>query len=109
MSRKLGYDEALRKLNDDDPRLTCDDVQAKALRRLVYVSYSAFPGCLPESRTYSRTKVDAVEALRFYIEDGDPEIAPPRGWRKSLRENGWFDGEKLHYSIDRLTLAECIS
>lgn len=57
---KLTFDEALEAINSER-YITRDDVQARALARVVWVAEWHVPGCMSESRSYSTTKAGAPE------------------------------------------------
>ena len=84
---KLTFDEALQRINDE-----CSvhpaDVQARALRRRVWVAEWHLPGCLSESFSVCLTKRDAIESALSMAEDAD---GAPRGMRADLQRSGWSD------------------
>jgi hypothetical protein len=63
--QKLTFDEALERIADERS-VTRDEVQARALHRLVWVAEWHIPGCLSESQCILTTKRDAIaEALEM--------------------------------------------
>lgn len=87
MAKKLTFDEALEAIGEQRG-ITSHDVQARALRRMVWVAEWHIPGCLSESFDVVTTKRDAIEcALR--MAEG-PE-GPPRGMLSDLRRFGRSD------------------
>lgn len=87
MPTKLTFSEALERLNDQRT-VTSDEVQARALRRVVWVAEWHLPGCLSESFSVCLTKRDAVECALSMAEDSD---GPPRGMRADLQRFGRSD------------------
>lgn len=82
---KLDFDEALQRLNEERG-LNRSEVQARALKRKVWVAEWHVPGCIPESASYSETKAAAVEdALGFAGDEA------PRGMKTALEKYGRFD------------------
>ena len=62
---KLTFDEALRNL-DDQRSVDANNVQARALRRKLWIAEWHIPGCLSESVDYCLTRADAItQALGF--------------------------------------------
>ncbi len=84
---KLSFDEALRALNDGQS-LNYRDVQARALRRMVWVAEWHIPGCLSESFSVCTTKRDAIECALSMAEG---ELGAPRGMRADLERFGRSD------------------
>jgi hypothetical protein len=84
---KLTFDEALQNIADER-RVSASDVQARALRRFVWIAEWHFPGCLSESSTVCTTKGDAIETALSYAEGAE---GPPRGMRADLLRSGRSD------------------
>jgi hypothetical protein len=57
---KLTFDEALERIADERS-ISANEVQARALRRYVWVAEWHVPGCLSESFSVCLTKSDALE------------------------------------------------
>jgi hypothetical protein len=84
MNRKLSFDDALQRINDErfiDPR----EVSARALSRVVWVYEWHLPGCLSESRGYVTTKRDAIEGCLSMATGSE---GAPRGMRADLQRYG---------------------
>lgn len=80
--KKLTFDEALQALADER-HVKADEVRADALRRYVWLMMYSAPGCLPDYRSVSPTKADAIDSAVFlYADDA------PRGFITALRRNG---------------------
>ena len=84
---KLSFYEALQAINDGQS-LNYQDVQARALRRLVWVAEWHIPGCLSESFSVCTTKRDAIECALSMAEG---ELGAPRGMRADLERFGRSD------------------
>lgn len=84
---KLTFDEALQRINDQMP-VHSADVQARALRRRVWVAEWHLPGCLSESFSVCLTKSDAIECALSMAEGED---GAPRGMRADLERYGRSD------------------
>lgn len=84
---KLSFDEALQAINDGQS-LNYHDVQARALRRMVWVAEWHIPGCLSESFSVYTTKRDAIECALSMAEG---ELGAPRGMRADLERFGRSD------------------
>ena len=84
---KLTFDEALQRINDQCS-VHADDVQARALRRRIWVAEWHLPGCLSESFSVCTTKSDAIECALSMAEG---ENGAPRGMRADLQRSGWSD------------------
>lgn len=83
MAKKLTFEEALQAINEQSG-IGADEVQAKALKRFVWVAEWHLPGCLSESFSVLTTKHDAVnEALSM--------ADHPRGMRAELLRYGRSD------------------
>ena len=78
---KLSFYEALQAINDGQS-LNYQDVQARALRRLVWITEWHLPGCLSESFSVCLTKSDAIECALSMAEGED---GAPRGMRADLQ------------------------
>ena len=85
--QKLNFDEALE-LIGDERSIDAEDVQARALSRVLWVSEWHLPGCISESRSYSLTKIDAIENCLSMASGAD---GPPRGMATDLRRYGRSD------------------
>jgi len=81
---KLTFDEALQRINDQMP-VHSADVQARALRRRVWIAEWHLPGCLSESFSVCLTKSDAIESALSMAEGAE---GPPRGMRADLHRYG---------------------
>ena len=84
---KLTFDEALQRINDQMP-VHSADVQARALRRRVWIAEWHLPGCLSESFSVCLTKSDAIECALSMAEGAE---GPPRGMRADLIRYGRSD------------------
>lgn len=84
---KLSFYEALQAINDGQS-LNYQDVQACALRRMVWVAEWHIPGCLSESFFVCTTKRDAIERALSMAEG---ELGAPRGMRADLERFGRSD------------------
>lgn len=88
MTPKLTYNEVLQRLNEDR---SVDKwrVRKSALRQIVWLSEWHIPGCCSESRCFSTTKVDAIQAaLAFADGCGKDGFGYPRGMLISLKRYG---------------------
>ncbi len=108
---KLSFYEALQAINDGQS-LNYQDVQARALRRLVWVAEWHIPGCLSESFSVCLTKSDAIDCALSMAEGAD---GAPRGMRADLQRYGrsnrtapdaWARGAIT--TIERRTLADIL-
>ena len=108
---KLTFDEALQRINDECS-VHRNDVQARALRRRVWVAEWHLPGCLSESFSVCLTKSDAIESALSMAEGAE---GAPRGMRADLQRYGrsnrtapdaWARGAVT--TIARRTLADII-
>ena len=97
---KLTYDDALQALNEERC-IDSADVQARALRRKVWISMNGMGGYMPNSRGVSRTKRDAEESCIDIAGDD-----APRGFASELRRTGSADSMGETYEVYPLTLAE---
>ena len=84
---KLTFDEALQRINDQCS-VHRNDVQARALRRRVWIAEWHLPGCLSESFSVCLTKSDAIESALSMAEGTE---GPPRGMRADLQRYGRSD------------------
>lgn len=84
---KLSFYEALQAINDGQS-LNYQDVQARALRRMVWVAEWHIPGCLSESFSVCTTKRDAIERA---LSMAKGELGAPRGMRADLERFGRSD------------------
>lgn len=84
---KLTFDEALQAINDERS-VRSADVQARALRRHVWIAEWHLPGCLSESFSVCLTKSDAIESALSMAEGAE---GPPRGMRADLQRYGRSD------------------
>jgi len=84
---KLSFYEALQAINDGQ-FLSYQDVQARALRRMVWVAEWHIPGCLSESFSVCTTKRDAIECA---LSMAKGELGAPRGMRADLERFGRSD------------------
>ena len=108
---KLSFDEALQAINEGRS-VNHHDVQARALRRMVWVAEWHIPGCLSESFTVCTTKRDAIESALSMAEGAD---GAPRGMRADLERSGWSDrvapdawARGAITTIERRTLADIL-
>ena len=108
---KLTFDEALQRI-DDEYSVHSADVQARALRRRVWVAEWHLPGCISESFSVCLTKRDAIESALSMAEGAE---GPPRGMRADLQRYGrsdrtppdaWARGAIT--TIERRTLADIL-
>lgn len=81
---KLTFDEALQRINDQCSAHSAD-VQARALRRHVWIAEWHLPGCLSESFSVCLTKSDAIESALSMAEGAE---GAPRGMRADLMRYG---------------------
>ena len=81
---KLSFIEALQAINDVQS-VHSADVQARALRRMVWVAEWHLPGCLSESFSVCLTKRDAIECALSMAEGAE---GAPRGMRADLMRYG---------------------
>ena len=84
---KLTFDEALQRI-DDECSVHRNDVQARALRRRIWVAEWHLPGCLSESFSVCLTKRDAIESAVSMAEGAD---GAPRGMLADLQRYGRSD------------------
>ena len=84
---KLTFDEAIERINNERS-IDASEVQARALRRYVWIAEWHFPGCLSESRTYCLTKSNAIESA---LDFASGEDGPPRGMLADLQRYGMSD------------------
>lgn len=84
---KLTFDEALDRICDERS-IDSTDVQARALRRFVWIAEWHLPGCLSESRSICLTKADAIESALNMASGAD---GPPRGMLADLKRYGNSD------------------
>ena len=108
---KLSFYEALQAINDGQS-LNYQDVQARALRRMVWVAEWHIPGCLSESFSVCTTKRDAIECALSMAEG---ELGAPRGMRADLERFGRSDrtppdgwASQAITTIERRTLADIL-
>lgn len=108
---KLSFDEALQALNDGQS-LNYRDVQARALRRVVWVAEWHLPCCLSESFSVCLTKSGAIECALSMAEGED---GAPRGMRADLQRFGRSDrtapdawASRAITTIQRRTLADIL-
>ena len=108
---KLTFDEVLQRINDQCS-VHFADVQARALRRHVWIAEWHLPGCLSESFSVCLTKSDAIESALSMAEGAE---GAPRGMRADLMRYGrsnrtapdaWARGAIT--TIERRTLADLI-
>ena len=84
---KLSFIEALQAINDGQS-VHSADVQARALRRMVWVAEWHLPGCLSESFSVCTTKRDAIDCALSMAEGAE---GAPRGMRADLERFGRSD------------------
>ena len=77
---KLNFDDALERLNDERC-VNTQDVHARALRRVVWVTEWHVPGCISQSQSICLTKSDAIESALDMANS-------PRGMRADLLRYG---------------------
>ena len=108
---KLTFDEALQRINDECS-VRRNDVQARALRRRIWVAEWHLPGCLSESFSVCLTKSEAIESALSMAEGAE---GAPRGMRADLQRYGrsnrtapdaWAHGAIT--TIERRTLADIL-
>lgn len=87
MAQKLTFDEALQRINDQ-MSVNASDVQARALRRKVWIAEWHIPGCLSESFSVCLTKAEAIESALSMAEGSE---GAPRGMRADLMRSGRSD------------------
>lgn len=102
---KLGYFEALDAIANDRG-VTRTDVLASAQRRIVWAMLYSTPDCLPDYRSYSATRADAIsDAEMLYGDDA------PRGFAAALRRVGIAATDKGGYyrvTVERITLGDLL-
>lgn len=84
---KLSFYEALQAINEGQS-LSYQDVQARALRRMVWVAEWHIPCCLSESFSVCLTKSDAIDCALSMAAGAD---GAPRGMRADLQRYGRSD------------------
>lgn len=84
---KLSFYEALQAINDGQS-VHSADVQARALRRRIWVAEWHLPGCLSESFSVCLTKRDAIESALSMAAGTE---GPPRGMLADLQRYGRSD------------------
>ena len=84
MAQKLTFDDALQAINEER-RIDSSDVQARALKRKVWIAEWHLPGCLSESFSVCLTKRHAIETALSMAEGAE---GPPRGMLADLRAYG---------------------
>lgn len=108
---KLTFDEALQRINDECS-VHRNDVQARALRRRIWIAEWHLPGCLSESFSVCLTKSDAIDCALSMAQGED---GAPRGMRADLQRYGrsdrtapdaWAHGAIT--TIERHTLADIL-
>lgn len=108
---KLTFDEALQRINDECS-VHRNDVQARALRRRVWIAEWHLPGCISESFSVCLTKSDAIDCALSMAEGED---GAPRGMRADLQRYGrsnrtapdaWARGAIT--TIERRTIADIL-
>jgi len=106
---KLSFDEVMDKLSDERT-VTHADVQARALRRKIWVSGNGQPGCLYDNGPhYHATKRAAIESCAFTAEWNEDTPDPYRGLVTSLRKYHGFTAETgERFSISQTTLADVL-
>ena len=105
---KVDFCEAFDNINAQrciDPT----NVQARALRRFVWIAEWHTPGSLSESFSVFVSKEEAIECALMYA---DGENGAPRGMKTALRKTGRFDSKSPLYgsvitTIYRQRLADC--
>lgn len=85
---KLTFSDALEMLADQR-YVNPNNVQARALRRRVWIAEWHLPGCLSESQSVCLTKREAIDCALSMAEDGDGSA--PRGMRADLMRYGRSD------------------
>jgi hypothetical protein len=104
---KMTFDEALDRINDG-ASLDASDIQASALRRVVWVAEWHVPGCLSESHSICLTRADAIREALTMCDNA-------RGAATDLRRHGRTDrvSDTAYVSmavttVSRSTLADLI-
>ena len=87
MAQKLTFDEALEAIANERA-IVASDVQARALRRKVWIAEWHIPGCLSESFSVCLTKAEAIESALSMAEGAE---GAPRGMLSDLRKHGRSD------------------
>lgn len=82
--QKLSFDDAVQALNEQS-HIRADDVQARALQRIVWVYEWHLPGCMSESFGIACSKRDAIAGCLSFAEGAE---GPPRGMLSDLRRYG---------------------
>lgn len=107
--KKITFDQALERLSDGR-YVQHQEVSAKALKRVLWVSEWHLPGCISESVTYSTSKGDAIRASLSMAES---EEGAPRGMKTALMRDGRFDSAsplfgRVINTIYRTTLGDLL-
>lgn len=96
---KLTFEEAIER-SGDGHFVKRQDVQAKALKRKVWIAEWHIPGCLSESQDVCLTKADAIESALMMADS-------PRGMKTSLIKYGRFDCRTEMYGYVINTVSSC--
>ena len=102
---KLSFDDALQMVAEDRC-VSADKIQARALKRTVWLMLYSAPGCMPDHRDVCRTRSEAIEtAINIYADDA------PKGFRTRLRKYGIAATDPGNYyrvEIVRTTLGDIL-
>lgn len=101
---KLTYDEVLDLLNEGryvDP----DQVNTRTLLRTVWSNCNGFPGCLPDSLGYNRSKADAITSCLTIADDG---TGPPRGMKTALERNEVYRQNGYVYTVTKYQVSHLL-
>ncbi len=82
---KLTFDDVLDRINDER-YVDSNDVQARALDRVIWRAEWHIPGCMSESQAVCLSKREALETALGFASDGDG--CAPRGMRAELLRFG---------------------
>lgn len=102
---KLSFDEVMERLSDERS-VSRSEVQARALRRKVWVSGNGSPGCLYDNGPhYHETKASAIESCAFVADWCDEGPNPYRGIVSALRQYHSFHADTGEvFEISQTTL-----
>ena len=96
---KLTFEEALERLGDGG-FVRPDGVQARALKRKVWIAEWHIPGCLSESQDMCPSRKEAIESALMLADS-------PRGMKTTLTTYGRFDCRTEMYGYVINTVSSC--
>lgn len=103
MSPKLmTFDDVMEALNNERP-ISSEQIQARVLRRKVYVARWQLVGCMPDWSTVCTTRADAIDSAC-----DQPGDEYRRGMRAALsRGEAWAtDNGHGYYLVERVTVSD---